>query len=80
MTGSKSIPQKEFVANIFALFDNDNDGLVSFEEFNQVYSEGIELIGWFEFLNNEDINLKKVKEEWDTSIRKKTAKKRATIM
>lgn len=66
MTGSKSIPQKEFVANIFALFDNDNDGLVSFEEFNQVYSEGIELIGWFEFLNNEDINLKKVKEEWDT--------------
>lgn len=66
--------------DIFALFDSDNDGIVSFEEFNQVYSDGIELIGWFEFLNNEDINLNRVKEEWDNSLKRKNTKKRTTIM
>jgi Ca2+-binding EF-hand superfamily protein len=34
MTGSKSVPKKEFVEEIFSLFDSDNDGIVSFEEFN----------------------------------------------
>jgi 1-phosphatidylinositol-4-phosphate 5-kinase len=66
--------------DIFAVFDSDNDGIVNFEEFNQVYSDGIELIGWFEFLNNEDVNLNKVKEEWDNSLKRKNTKKRATIM
>jgi hypothetical protein len=45
-----------------------------------VYSDGIELIGWFEFLNNEDVNINKVKEEWENSIKRKNTKKRATIM
>lgn len=73
MTGSKSVPQREFVQALFGVFDGDGDGIVSFEEFCAVYSEGVELIGWFEFLNNEDINLNRVKAEWEASGRKKHA-------
>lgn len=32
MTGSKSVPKKEFVEEIFGLFDGDQDGIVTFEE------------------------------------------------
>lgn len=37
MTGSKSMPKKELVEEIFGVFDRDHDGLVSFEEFRVIY-------------------------------------------
>jgi DNA-binding CsgD family transcriptional regulator len=50
-----------------------------YTSFNTVFSEGIDLVGWFEFLNNEDINLNKVKTEWEESMKKNNNKKRATL-
>lgn len=32
MTGSKSVPKREYVEEIFSIFDPDQDGLVSSEE------------------------------------------------
>lgn len=37
ITGSKSMPKKELVSEIFRIFDNDDDGIVQFEEFRVVY-------------------------------------------
>lgn len=78
MTGSKSMPKKELVEEIFGIFDNDRDGIVSFDEFKVVYQEGVELIGWFEFLNNEDVSINKIKEEWELHGKRK--RKRITLI
>lgn len=78
MTGSKSMPKKELVEEIFGIFDNDHDGIVSFDEFKVVYQEGVELIGWFEFLNNEDVSINKIKEEWELHGKRK--RKRITLI
>lgn len=79
ITGSKSIPKKELVEEIFGIFDTNRDGLVSFEEFSVIYAEGVDLIGWYQFLNNEDISINKIKEEWDNSVKSKKKRKRATL-
>lgn len=40
----------------------------------------MELIGWYEFLNNEDISVNKIKEEWDNVMKNKTRRKRLTLI
>ncbi|CAD8151009.1 unnamed protein product [Paramecium pentaurelia] len=80
ITGSKSMPKKELVSEIFRIFDNDDDGIVQFEEFRVVYQEGVELIGWYEFLNNEDMSTNKIKEEWENVTKNKSRKKRMTLI
>lgn len=40
----------------------------------------MELIGWYEFLNNEDISTNKIKEEWDNVMKNKTRRKRLTLI
>ncbi|KAM3139717.1 hypothetical protein pb186bvf_008175 [Paramecium bursaria] len=74
ITGSNTIPKKELIQEIFSVFDQNNDGLVSFNEFKVIYSEGVELIGWYEFLNSEDINLARI------NIQNGKKKKRATLL
>lgn len=80
MTGSRSTPKKELVEEIFGIFDTDRDGMVSFDEFRVIYQEGVELIGWFEFLNNEDVNTNKIKAEWENQIKNSTKRKRITLV
>lgn len=73
MTGSKSVPHKEFVQEIFSIFDTDDDGIVTFEDFNLAYRDDFQMMGWFEFLNNDEINIQSKLLEWeqDNKIRRR---------
>lgn len=38
------------------------------------------MIGWYEFLNNEDITTNKIKEEWENVTKSNIKKKRMTLV
>lgn len=58
MTGSRAIPSKEYITALFSYFDVDRDGDISFDDYFRVYQcRSEEILGFYEFLNYESINI-----------------------
>jgi len=54
LTGSRVKPTVNYLKHIFSMFDQDQDGTVSFNDFYKIYAKGSDIFGWFEYLNQED--------------------------
>ena len=52
ITGEVVTPRREYVQQIFSLFDLDQDETITFEDYQVFFSEQNLIFGWFEFLNN----------------------------
>jgi Ca2+-binding EF-hand superfamily protein len=59
MTGSISFASTEYISLIFNFFDDDGDGIISFNDYYIIYKEQNKIIGWNEYLNSGKINSKK---------------------
>ncbi|KAL4472082.1 hypothetical protein ABPG72_001080 [Tetrahymena utriculariae] len=71
MTSTNCTPSKEYIDSIFSIFDYDKDGEVSFDDYYNIYSLETEIFGWFEFLNQSEINIQKMREEYEKYIKNK---------
>lgn len=53
MTGEKVSPTPNYINSIVKFFDQDNDGIISLDDYNNAFkNQELGVFGWYEFLNN----------------------------